>query len=160
VSVFGLDVDNAIRGVEIVPVWAEAGLLAHAAAVRITRAESSDYVLIAEPVRNIRATWRVCEVETDARMLFCRTRGDGHITRLAIVDGSFVRGGGAGDLELVLPRPAPDLHLHVTRPPLRGVATAEGHVSGLALGAELRVCGRAQPIALERRATERLMHGR
>jgi hypothetical protein len=49
VSVFDLNPDNAVAGVDWVPVWAEAGTTAHATAIRIARAASVDYVLFAEP---------------------------------------------------------------------------------------------------------------
>jgi len=110
ISVFGLNADNAIASVEVVPVWAEAGLLAHSIGVRIGRAETTDYLIIAEPVTATPANWRVGELETDARMLFCQTREDRRVTRLALVDGSIVRGGGRSGLHLLLPRQAPDLH--------------------------------------------------
>jgi len=127
ISVFGLSLDNAIGSVEVVPVWAEAGLLAHSVGVRIGRAESTDYLVIAEPVRATPATWRVGDLETDARMLFCQTRDDRSVTRLALVDGSIVRAGGRSGLHLLLPRQAPDLHLDMAdgtpdRPELGEVA--------------------------------------
>ncbi len=72
------------------------GISAHAAAIRIARATSVDHVLFAEPAAGMqtvehaeppgdsaaagstsaavrRGLWRVGEVETDARMLFCRS---------------------------------------------------------------------------------------
>jgi hypothetical protein len=49
VSVFDLDSDNPVAEVDWVPVWAEAGAIARATAIRITRAASVDHVLFAEP---------------------------------------------------------------------------------------------------------------
>ena len=124
------------------PVWAEAGAIAQATAIRITRAESIDYALFAEPksegARGFstsaretveRATvdapkplakagallprprWRVGDLETDARMLFCRLAYDGRLTRVAMVDGSLVRSGGRRGVHVALPDVVPDLHL-------------------------------------------------
>ena len=132
VSVFDLDPDNPVAEVDWVPVWAEAGAVAHATAIRITREASVDHVLFAEPAPPSsfdrlrmsahgelvepcaaaisavkRGTWRVGEFETDARMLFCRTTPDHQAARLAIVDGSLVRVAGRRDLQLALPRIVP-----------------------------------------------------
>src|SRR5439155_19419040 len=51
VSVFGLTAENRVLDVETVPVRARAGTLAHGTAVRLDRARSTDYLLIAEPPR-------------------------------------------------------------------------------------------------------------
>ena len=73
VSVFDLDPGNPVADVDWVPVWAEAGALDHATAIRITRATSVDHVLFAEPSAADRhRRWRVGDVETDARMLMLR----------------------------------------------------------------------------------------
>jgi hypothetical protein len=110
VSVFDLDSGNPVDDVDYVPVWAEAGVVAHATAIRITRAASIDHVLFAEPAAAESAppvTWRVGELETDARMLFCRTTADRTISRVALVDGSIVRVSGRRDFQLALPRREP-----------------------------------------------------
>jgi len=44
-----LDRRNPVADVAWTPVWAEGGVVAHAAAIRITRAASVDHVLFAEP---------------------------------------------------------------------------------------------------------------
>jgi hypothetical protein len=106
VSVFDLDPGNPVRDVDYVPVWAEAGVVAHATAIRITRAGSVDHVLFAEPIAKDVApqvTWRVGELETDARMLFYRATADRAISRLALVDGSIVRVPGRREFQLALP---------------------------------------------------------
>src|SRR5207247_581121 len=98
VTVFDLNPQNPVADVDWIPVWAEAGAIAQATAIRITRAESIDYALFAEPdherstaeraktvekrslsassaasaVKRGRGRWRVGDIETDARMLFCR----------------------------------------------------------------------------------------
>ena len=72
VSVFDFDPDNTVADVQWVPVWAEAGAMAHAAAIRISRARSVDHVAFAEPAAAA-TTWRVGEVETDGRMLCYRS---------------------------------------------------------------------------------------
>jgi hypothetical protein len=116
VSVFDLDADNAVADVDLVPVWAEAGVLAHATAIRITRTASVDHVLFVEPTDEDRTAavkrgpWRVAEFETDARLLFCRTTADHPVARVALVDGSFVRVAGRRDFQLALPRVAPDFY--------------------------------------------------
>ena len=43
VSVFDFDPGNPVAEVDSVPVWAEAGVVAHATAIRITRAASVDH---------------------------------------------------------------------------------------------------------------------
>jgi hypothetical protein len=90
VSVFDLDPNNPVADVDWVPVRAEAGALAHGAAIRIARAVSVDHVLFAEKEKTAenaenaerrfgsassaisaaKQLWRVGDVETDARMLF------------------------------------------------------------------------------------------
>jgi hypothetical protein len=95
ITVIDLSTDNPVTSVEHVPIWAEAGAIAHGTAIRITRAASIDYALLVEP-NGAASSWRVAEFETDARVLFCRTQRDRRVTRLAIVDGSFVRTLGRG----------------------------------------------------------------
>jgi hypothetical protein len=135
VTVFDLNPQNPVADVDWMPVWAEAGAIAQATAIRITRAESIDYALFAEPdhacltaehANNAerkrfcavsavsavkRGQWRVADIETDARMLFCGVAGDGHVSRVAIVDGSLVRSGGRRGVHVTLPHVVPDLHL-------------------------------------------------
>jgi hypothetical protein len=112
--VFDLDAENPVADVDWVPVWAEAGATAHAMAIRITRAASVDHVLFAEPATPVSSTtansaveravtWRACELETDARMLFCRTTANQTVARLGLVDGSMVRVAGRRDFQLALP---------------------------------------------------------
>jgi hypothetical protein len=109
VSVFDLDPANPVVDVDYVPVWAEAGVFAHAAAIRITRATSVDQMLFAEPI-GAHGTWRVGEIETDARMLFYRSTAAQPIAMAALVDGSIVRVSGRREFQLALPRRA-DSHL-------------------------------------------------
>jgi hypothetical protein len=112
VSVFGLNADNAVVELEALPVWAEGGVLRHSTALRIRRETSVDYLVIAEPVRDIASeTWRVAEFETDARMLFCRVAAGHDVTRVALVDGSVVRSSARHALQLALPAAVSDLHL-------------------------------------------------
>jgi heparinase II/III-like protein len=168
VSVFDLSAENPVADVEWMPVWAEAGTIERATALRITRAASTDYVLFAEPtedavaaaapddpdadaladaVRSRRITWRVGEIETDARMLYCRVSGERPVTRVAIVDGSFVRASGRRGFLIELPHFVPDLHLDLS---------AGARVAGAATAAvRLVVGGRDHPIAIDRRSTPR-----
>jgi hypothetical protein len=107
ISVFDFDSGNLVHDVDYVPVWAEAGVVAHATAIRITRAASIDHVLFAEPAAAESApppTWRVGELETDARMLFCRATAERAISCVALVDGSLVRVSGRRAFQLALPR--------------------------------------------------------
>src|SRR6185436_12159063 len=90
------------------PVWAEAGAVAHAMAVRITRATSIDHVLFAEPTAPAARLWRVGEIETDARMLFFQSALDRSLSCAAFVDGSVLRVSGRRELQLALPEPAAD----------------------------------------------------
>jgi hypothetical protein len=57
-----------------------------------------------------RRTWRVADLETDARMLFCRI-ADQRITRIALVDGSLVRSSLRHGVQLALPHVVSDLHV-------------------------------------------------
>jgi hypothetical protein len=108
-SVFDFNLTDPIRRVEWQPVWAEAGILAHGAALRIDRDGSSHHLLVAEPVSaDADGTWRVGEFETDARMLYAAASG-GVVTRLALVDGSIVRGVGRRSIGLSLGRMVPAL---------------------------------------------------
>jgi len=122
VTVFGLDPGNSIDRVDHVPVWAEAGVLAQSTAVRVSRQASTDYCVFADAAESNHASrnWRVAEIESDARMLFCRTDRDGQATRVALVDGSRARAAGRSQLHLALPRQVPDLHLD-----LSGVTASE-----------------------------------
>jgi hypothetical protein len=95
VSIFDLNPMDAIHDAVFLPVWAEAGAVTHAVGLRIARRGSIDFVLFAEPAPGAhRSSWRAAELETDACALFCTFDGAGAATRLAIVDGSFVRGSG------------------------------------------------------------------
>jgi Heparinase II/III-like protein/Heparinase II/III N-terminus len=139
VSVFDLDPDNPVADVDWVPVWSEAGVLAHATAIRISRAASVDHVLFAEPTADDAAAgqtaaapggvlpataadapikgarrWRVGEVETDARMLFYRSTSHRPLTQLALVDGSLARVGGRHGFDITLPRVAADFFTDAT----------------------------------------------
>jgi heparinase II/III-like protein len=152
-TVFGLNAENAIADVEWVPVWAEAGAMAHGAAVRITRAASIDYVLFAEPADGsggqqaaAERTFRVGEIETDARALVCRLGADRPIARLALVDGSLVRMSGRRGFLLAMPHRALDLHVDFA---------AEARVAGAALGARLVVGGQEQRLERDRRGEPR-----
>ena len=105
VSVFDLNALDPIAQVDLVPVWAEASALAHGAAVRILREKWVDYVMFAEPAQaQLAGAWRTAQFETDARMLLCRVAKSGEITRLAIVDGSFVRARSPRALSITLGR--------------------------------------------------------
>jgi hypothetical protein len=149
-SVFGLNPANEIAGVETVPVWAEAGVLVQAIALRISRAGSIDYFMLACPTGGGPGkAWRVGEIETDAHMLFCRTLADGHVTRVALVDGSLVRASGHRRLLVALPREVPDVHLDFS-----GVDQT-ARLSGPASGARIQVAGRECAVDVERRALAR-----
>lgn len=157
VSVFWLNADHPAFDVETIPVWAEAGVLAEAVAIRIWRSTATDYVLIAHPARADPAvSWRVGEFETDAHMLSCRIAHDGELTRVALVDGSFVRAAGRRGIHLELPRRVPDLHVDMSGIRVSGpVDVAAARVAGPQFGTRLMVNGRERPIALERRSTQR-----
>jgi len=127
VSVFDLDPGNPVVDVAYMPVWAEAGISAHTAAIRIGRATSVDHMLFAEAAAGTQAVehaeppghsasasstsvavkrglWRVGEVETDARMLFYRSTAAQPIAVAALVDGSMIRVSGRREFQLALPR--------------------------------------------------------
>ena len=109
-SVFDLDRNNRVVRVDWVPVWAEAGAIAHATAIRIERTQSIDYVAFADPADSEAATkplWRAGDVETDARMLFYRSTRRRLFACVGLVDGSIVRAGGRGNFDYVLPASQP-----------------------------------------------------
>jgi hypothetical protein len=116
VSVFALRPENAVAGVEWLPVGASAaGANAQAVAIRIPRAISTDYLLIAEPAAAVepdrgaaRLTRQIGDLETDARMLFYRATAGRVVSRLALVDGSIVRTPEGRGFQLDLHRLVPD----------------------------------------------------
>jgi hypothetical protein len=146
-SVFGLNPSNAVEGVDIVPIWAEAGALEHSVALRVSRGHSTDVVGIADPVQ-AGASWRVGEIDTDARMLFSRIDVDGRLTRAALVDGSRLKASGRARLSMALPAPVSDVHVDVTGREVR--------LSSPGSKARVNVGGLDLPVAPERRGAARL----
>jgi hypothetical protein len=149
-TVFGLNAANPIADVDTLPVWAEAGALAHSLALRISRTAGTDYLLLADPAVDAAASphgWRLAEFETDAAMLFCRTDADGRLTRAAMVDGTRMRCASGARVALALPTAAPHLHLDL--------CGEEARLSGPSGGARLLVGSEAVPVAVERRSTAR-----
>ena len=139
ITVVDLSVDNPITSVDPVPIWTEAGALAHGTAVRIARHASIDYALLVEPQRPSES-WRIAEFETDARVLFCRTEQERRVTALALVDGSFVRASARRGLQLALPAITPDLYLDLS---------ADARIAGSAMRARLLVNGRERQMKRE-----------
>jgi uncharacterized heparinase superfamily protein len=153
VTVFGLTGLNEVNGVDLVPVWAEAGTLKESLAVRISRAASVDYMLLAHPAAMAgsggageRPTWRVGEIDTDAPVMFCRTAGSGRLTRAALVDGSMLRSS-SRRLSMTLPRAVGDLHLDMSG--------REARLSGPSSGARIQLAGQEVLTESERRAAAR-----
>ena len=120
-GVFDLRRHEPVNDVEWQQVSSAAGTLAHAAMLRIRRAESVDDVMFAEPpsggtpidaesAASSLPIWRAGDLETDARMLLARIDCDGRLTRLGLVDGSLVRDT-AGRTHVALPQRAPVWHL-------------------------------------------------
>ena len=105
VTVFGLDPDNQMLAVESLPVWAEAGVLQRSTALRIERTEAVDYFLVAHPTEGRKASWRVAEIETDARVLYGRLHRNRAFTLVACVDGTYAR---FGDREIAVGRTSCD----------------------------------------------------
>jgi hypothetical protein len=157
VSVFGLAPNNPIEAVELVPVWAEAGALAHALALRITRAATNDQVVFAHPAGDDphRALWRAASLETNARLLFCRTACDGSTTRIGLVDGSRLRAGGRSGVLLETPRQVRDLHVELARHAGDGSTLIEPRLSGARTDVRLQVAGRELAITADRRGAGR-----
>lgn len=92
VTAFDLNPLDPIVAVECLPIWSEAGSMRHGTALRMDRGTSTDYVMVAEAVdASVHSAWRVAEIETDAAALFCRFSRGHKLTRVALVDGSFVR---------------------------------------------------------------------
>jgi hypothetical protein len=115
VTVIGLRADASIERADIVPVWSAAGSLEHSLAVRLTRPNTVDTLVIAEgrdPSRP--AAWRAADVESDAAMLWVRVSRD--LSRragadVAIVDGSRARHLGAPAFAIDLRSRVPDAFL-------------------------------------------------
>jgi uncharacterized heparinase superfamily protein len=118
VSVFDLDPQNPVSDVDWVPVWAEAGTIAHATAIRVTRSSSVDHVMFVEPANDTTTSavpsWRAGDVETNARLLFYRSTSDHPFARLALVDGSVARTTGRRGFEIALPQIVPALFIDRT----------------------------------------------
>jgi uncharacterized heparinase superfamily protein len=80
-SVFGLDRKNEVFRVGRTTVWAEAGILRHSLGLCISRARTTDYVLFADPAETsivdpsvrLRGSWRIADIDSEARVLFYRT---------------------------------------------------------------------------------------
>jgi hypothetical protein len=161
-SIFDLDPTDAIIDVDWLPVWAEAGAVAHASALRLARQASTDFVVFAEPNDGHKTlAWRIGELETDARMLFWRDES-GRLAQLALVDGSIARGGGRRGLDLTLPRVVSDLHVDF---PAASTAlnaspstalSAGPRIAGAAFGVRLIVEGREWSPEPERRSAPRI----
>jgi hypothetical protein len=95
-SVFDFDPGNVVGTVEPIAPRIEAGTIDHAAALEISRANSVDYFVVAEPAA-MQAPYRVAaeRLHTDARLLFVR-RTKGRPPRvMALVGGSSVEEIGA-----------------------------------------------------------------
>lgn len=113
VTVFDLNPSDPVTAVDWLPVWAEAGALARSAAVRIGRSGSTDYAAVAESASDAaRPAWRVGEFETDAHALCLRTGRTGEVARVAMVDGSFVRGTGRRAIGVALGRVLPSVFIN------------------------------------------------
>jgi hypothetical protein len=105
-SVFGLTRSNAVIDVEFLPVTAEADDSAPAAALRIVRASSLDYVLFAASP----SMRTFGQFETNARVFFCRER-EGRIGEVILLDGSHAHVSGDKGLAFDAPHRMPHLYL-------------------------------------------------
>ena len=130
-------------------------MLGPSAAIRIQRAASVDYVLVAHPIDGAEPAWRVAEFETDAHLMFCRMDTQRRLTRVALVDGSRIRTTGRRRVQVALPRQTPDLHVDLGVTSNEATAVAEARVSGPGFGARIMVAGRELPLAIERRSAPR-----
>ncbi|MEQ1726987.1 MAG: alginate lyase family protein [Vicinamibacterales bacterium] len=158
VSVFGMNPSNEVLHVEPVPIWTSAGAFGGTFGVRVARAHSIDHFGLATPRPDAPGartaggdTWRIGRLETDARMLFCRTSGA--VSRLALVDGSLVRSTDRHSLQVTLPEVVPDLHMDFAR--LDGGEVTAAHMSRSVMEASVRINTGVIPTAVERRATAR-----
>src|SRR6266542_1194824 len=100
--------DHASHDVKVIPVWTDPAVAEHAAAIRIGRAATLDHLLFAEPFKRGGSavpplTSRVGTTETDAAMLFWRAEMDGFVSRVAMVDGSWMRMSGHRRVRVQLP---------------------------------------------------------
>jgi hypothetical protein len=91
-SVFDFDPANVVAAVEPIEPRIEAGMLDHAAALKISRENSVDYFVVAEPTA-AQSSYRVAadRLRTDARMLLARTNRGESPRILAVVGGSAPR---------------------------------------------------------------------
>ncbi|HUR33055.1 MAG TPA: alginate lyase family protein [Vicinamibacterales bacterium] len=154
VTAFGLNPDNEVLAVTPIALRAPAGTLERSVAVTVSRAHSTDLFALGAPGlagHPGRATWLVAGYETDARMLFCRTTD--RISRLALVDGSFVRAVDDRSLLVKLAADVPDLHLDFPR---RDRRAQPARIGGPALGPQVHFGGLDLPVASERRALARV----
>jgi hypothetical protein len=127
-TVIDLDVDNPIERIDWLPIWAEAAAARDAAALKITRRASLAYALFADPTgQPVRRVWRAADVETDAAALHWRVGPRGDVSRLALVDGSYVRSTRRPLLDVSLEAPARTLFLDEL--PLRSAVCAASPAS-------------------------------
>jgi len=100
---------NRIHRVEQLPVRRERGAPGHTLAIRVTRRQTVDVLIVAEPAVIGESSWSATDAfATDARVTFCRLIDD-EIQDVGIVDGSTVCRCGAthrADAVVALPRPA------------------------------------------------------
>ena len=135
---------------ETLPVWTEAGALAHALALRISRAAGTDYVLLADPADTSAAhtrSWRLARVRDRCRDVVLPYGREGRLTRAAMVDGARMRFAGGSRVWVTLPAPAPTS--------IWICLANEARLSGSSWGARVQVGSQAVPVAVERRSCAR-----
>jgi hypothetical protein len=161
-AVFGLTRDNPITRVDLVPVWAEGGAPEHSLGIRIERAHSTDLFAVVDRANGRATRWRVGETESNARALMQRVDGQGRVTRVAVIDGSFVRATGGRRLMLTLNGEC-DTHLDLVHSAATGGhrdgAAIEARLNGTTAGVVLQVAGHDVPVAADRRSRARLSVG-
>lgn len=86
ITTFGLDRDNAVSRLDLVPARALSGAFVRLLALRINRRQTVDLLVIGEPRGEAPARWEAAGISSNARMLFCRGASDA--THVAMVDGT------------------------------------------------------------------------
>ena len=93
------------------PVSADARVLKNSLALRIVRRESTDFVVLTEPAQaHPRGAWRTGDLESDARVLFCREREE-KLGDVVLLDGSRVRVHTDPEVEFEAPHEMSQIHL-------------------------------------------------
>src|SRR5262249_32054133 len=150
---------------QMLPVSAAADSWTHKVGMRIVRAWSVDYIVMAEPAMagqgdpQLTGGWTMAGFEGDARVFFARVARDRHLTRAALVDGTFARNA-EHQLSIELPDETSDVFVDLSRLyDRRAGAPLQFDAAGAILDARVCVNGYDVPIAAsDQRARRSTVH--